>query len=236
MLCKIADLYVEVPAVGDMEQRCAAYRTDADEKADIVIREEQYRKDRYPAAMSENAIAYMESGYQFCMGLLRYQGMYLHSSAVVLNGKAYLFSGHCGAGKSTHARLWKQLHGEAVQIINDDKPALRQINGIWYAYGTPWCGKDGINKNEKAPLAGICFVKKADHNRIRRLSRREAMEKILAQTIRRFPDALELDRMLGYMESLLEKIPVYELENLPEEAAAKLSCETMRLGAQEAGL
>lgn len=236
MICEIADLIVDVPEAGGLAPRCKEYICGQDLCPDIVIREEQYRKERYPAVMSENAVAYMESGYQFCMGLLRFQGMYLHSSAVVLNGKAYLFSGHCGAGKSTHARLWKQLHGEAVQIINDDKPALRQINGIWYAYGTPWCGKDGINKNEKAPLAGICFVKKADHNRIRRLSRREAMGKILAQTIRCFPDALELDRMLGYMESLLEKIPVYELENLPEEAAAKLSCETMCLGAQEAGL
>lgn len=34
-------------------------------------------------------------------------GFYLHSSAVELDGRAYLFSGKSGVGKSTHTRLWQ---------------------------------------------------------------------------------------------------------------------------------
>lgn len=45
-----------------------------------------------------------------------------------------------------------------MQVFNDDKPALRRLDGRWYAYGTPWCGKDGINLNQKWPLGGICFL------------------------------------------------------------------------------
>ena len=62
------------------------------------------------------------------------------------------------------------------------------------------------------------------------------MERILAQTIRRFPDRERLDKMLFLLEQLISEIPVYEMENLPEPDAARLSYETMRRGAQEAGL
>lgn len=178
----------------------------------------------------------MESAYQFYLELVNFDGLMLHASAVVLDGKAYLFSGHSGAGKSTHTGLWKQVFGPDVKIINDDKPALRRINGRWVAFGTPWCGKDGINLNEKAPLAGICFLKKAKHNAIRPMTKREAMQEILAQTIRRYPNRQGMEKLFDLMELLLNEIPVYELENLPEPDAARLSYETMRRGALEAGL
>ena len=236
MLCKIADLIAEVPEAGGLAPRCKDYLYSGNDGADIIIRTALYREEKYDSRWSGEMIAYMESAYQFYQLLPDFDGLYLHSSAVVLDGKAYLFSGHCGAGKSTHTRLWQQVFGPDVRVINDDKPALRRIDGQWIAYGTPWCGKDGINLNERAPLAGICYLKKAQKNEIRRLSKREAMERILAQTIRRFPDRERLDKMLHLLEQLMSEIPVYELENLPEPEAARLSYETMRRGAQEAGL
>ena len=236
MLCKIADLKTEVPTAGGLASRCAAYLCGENDGADITIRTELYRYDLYPSRWTEEMVAYMESAYQFYLELVEFDGLFLHASAVVLDGKAYLFSGHSGAGKSTHTRLWQQLFGPDARVINDDKPALRRIDGRWIAYGTPWCGKDGINLNGQAPLAGICFLKKAPKNEIRTLSKREAMERILAQTIRRYPDISKMDKLFDLMEKLLNEIPVYELENLPEPDAARLSYETMRMGAQEAGL
>ena len=164
-----------------------------------------------------------------------YNGLMLHASAAALGGRAYLFSGPCGRGKSTHTRLWQQTFGEAVQVFNDDKPALRRLDGRWFAYGTPWCGKDGINLNQKWPLGGICFLEKAQENRIRRLSPAEALPLILAQTTYRLqPHSMEL--LLASLDSLLREIPVFLLENRPEEAAARLSFETMRRAAEEEGL
>lgn len=163
-----------------------------------------------------------------------YNGLMLHASAAALGGRAYLFSGPCGRGKSTHTHLWQQTFGEAVQVFNDDKPALRRLDGRWYAYGTPWCGKDGINLNQKWPLGGICFLEKSQENRIRRLPAAEALPLILAQTTYRLqPHSMEL--LLASLDSLLREIPVFLLENRPEEAAARLSFETMRR-AEEEGL
>jgi len=181
-------------------------------------------------------IAYMESAAQFYTQLLRYEGFYLHSSAVILDNRAYLFSGHSGAGKSTHTRLWQQCYGEDARIINDDKPAIRFVDGRWIAYGTPWCGKDGINENANAPVGGVCFLKKSDHNVIRRMSSQEAIQNILAQTIHRFNKLENLDLLLRLLDRFVTEIPIYELENRPEPEAARLSYETMRKGTREMGI
>lgn len=236
MLCKIADLITDVPDTGGLAPRCLAYLWDGQENVDIVIYADRFRRDHYDPRLSENTVAYMEAAYQFYLALVNFSGFYLHASAVVLDGKAYLFSGASRAGKSTHARLWQQVFGSEAYVINDDKPALRLLDGTWYAYGTPWCGKDGINRNERAPVAGVCFLKKGPENKIRRLDLQEAMRKILSQTIYKFSQAEQLDKMLGLLEHFLRQIPVYELENVPEPSAAQLSYETLRRGAEEAGI
>ena len=236
MKCRIADLIVEVPADKGLDFRCKDYTCKVEEGADIIIRTELYRRGKYDVKISDETVAYMESAYQFYLELVNFDGFYLHSSAVVYDGKAYLFSGPCGVGKSTHTRLWQEAFGADAYVINDDKPALRRIDGIWYAYGTPWCGKDGINKNEKAVLAGVCFLKQASENEICRIERFDSMKRILGQTIYKFQDVNQLDKLLASLELFSQEIPVYELKNVPEQSAARLSFETMSSGAQEAGL
>lgn len=236
MKCKIADLIVEVPTAEGLDLRCRDYVWQGEEGADIIIRTALYRRDKYDARISDTTVAYMESAYQFYLELVNYNGFYLHSSAVVYKGKAYLFSGPCRVGKSTHAKLWQDAFGAEAYVINDDKPALRRIDGRWFVYGTPWCGKDGINRNEKVPLAGVCFLKQASENHIRRLNDFEVTKRILGQTIYKLHDVSQLDHLLGSLELFRQEIPVYELENIPEPSAAKLSFEIMSAGAQEAGL
>ncbi len=226
LLYRICDLITHVPAAGGLASRCAAYRAETDEPAQIVIDESKYRPDAYIDLPPEQ-LPYMESGWQFYQVLLKYDGFVLHASAVALGGNAYLFSGPCGRGKSTHTRLWQSAFGEAASVFNDDKPALRRLDTGWFAYGTPWCGKDGINKNEKWPLAGICFLKQAKQNRIQRLTPAKALPLLLGQTLHRLsPENMNL--LLTHVDRLLREVPVYELENTPTESAARLSYETMR--------
>lgn len=231
MLCRIADLYVEVPAVGDMESRCAAYITDEKKEADIVIREADFEPQRWEGCQ-HNMVCYMETARLFYFDIPRLGGMMLHAAAVEYEGRAYLFSGPSTVGKSTHTRLWRQLLGDGVQFFNDDKPALRCIDGTWYAYGTPWCGKDGINQNKKVPIAGICFLKQGYVNEIRRLDAKEAMIHTISQSTKKLPAADKMVHLLSTVDTLVRQVPMYELENMPELAAAQLSYETMRAGAQ----
>ena len=226
MLCKIADLIVEIPEAGGMAARCRNYLTNSSDKADIVIREEFYNINRWENLSYENAV-YMESGGFFYSSLLLHGGMMLHSSAVECEGKAYLFSGPSGMGKSTHTKLWLSRLGDKARVFNDDKPALRLIDGQWYAYGTPWAGKDGINANIKVPLAGICFLKRGKKNSIRRLSPLEATSAIMTQTLNRFRSEKGLGVLMDIVEKLVSVTPVYELHCLPDEDAARLSYEAM---------
>lgn len=238
MRCKIADLIVEVPTAGDLVPRCKAYMWEANQlsaEPDIKICIDQFREGAWNGLTGDSYI-YLESGAHFQTQLLQYDGIVLHSSAVAVDGKVYLFSAPCGTGKSTHTRLWQEIFGEKACVINDDKPALRRIDGRWYAYGTPWCGKDGINVNTKAAVAGICFLKQADTNKIRRLTSTEALSKILWQTIHKFKNEDRMDMMLNVLDKLVREIPVFELENKPELEAARLSYETMSRAAQEMGL
>lgn len=226
MIIRVADLNVRVPEAGGMAPRCQAYLTDPDAKVDIVVPEEAYKLEKWPELSYEMG-CYMESGYHFYARLLAYDGLQLHASAVACDGKAYLFSGPCTVGKSTHTRQWQQTFGDRVQVFNDDKPALRLVDGCWYAYGTPWCGKDFVNINMKAPLGGICFLKQASENKIRRLSVTEAFARCMGQ-LQRFAKPENVEKQLLLVDKLVRSVPVWELENYPGPEAAQLSHDTMK--------
>lgn len=215
-----------------MAPRCKKYQISDCGRTDIQIEKELYRLNPTSSLTVEQQI-YMESAFQFYKQLIDFDGMMLHASAVELDGMAYLFSGPCGRGKSTHTRLWQQVFGERAQVFNDDKPALRRINDQWYAYGTPWCGKDGINQNKKVPLAGICFLVQSDENLIRRLSTKESLGLIVSQTTSKLRDSEKLMKLLSATEKLIQEIPIYELKNRPEPDAVLLSYETMYRTAKE---
>ena len=226
------DIVIEAPAGYKWDEGTLTKITYVAEAGDVKYESLQKAID---AAKSKAVVTMLADTRENVTISTPYNGLMLHAAAAALGGRAYLFSGPCGRGKSTHTHLWQQTFGEAVQVFNDDKPALRRLDGRWYAYGTPWCGKDGINLNQKWPLGGICFLEKSQENRIRRLPAAEALPLILAQTTYRLqPHSMEL--LLASLDSLLREIPVFLLENRPEEAAARLSFETMRRAAEEEGL
>jgi len=236
MRYKIADLVTEIPEVGGLAPLLREYVCAGDAPAQIVIDPTRFKPEVYQEELDEKILAYLETGRQFYTELLHFNGFYLHASAVAYEGRAYLFSADSGTGKSTHTRLWQRVFGEDVKIFNDDKPPLRYLDGVWYAYGAPWCGKDNINMNIKVPVAGICFLKQAQENKIRRLSPAEAVSRIICQTIRQFKRVDRMDLLLSYVEKIVQQIPVFEMENRPEPEAAQLSYETMRKAAEELGL
>ena len=79
--CFISDLITNVPAAGGLASRCAAYRVETDEPAQIVIDESKYRPELYEDVTPE-MIVYLESGWQFYTQLLKFNGLMLHASAV----------------------------------------------------------------------------------------------------------------------------------------------------------
>ena len=71
----------------------------------------------------------------------RYDAFFFHCSAISVDNQAVMFTAKSGTGKSTHRNLWLKNFGNRVTVINDDKPIIRKVNGIFYVYGTRGRGK-----------------------------------------------------------------------------------------------
>lgn len=169
--------------------------------------------------LSDEDIEYIYTGIAFYEALLNFNGFMLHSSGVVVDGYAYLFSADSGVGKSTHTDLYlKHFGADKAKIINDDKPAIKiEEDGI-YVYGTPWSGKTDKNLNIKAKLGAIIFLERSENNWIEEISNQEAIPLILQQTIRPKDKNLIL-KLLDMLDLLLKNVKVYKLGcNISNEA------------------
>lgn len=155
----------------------------------------------------------------FYTALLKFGGFMLHSSAVEVDGRAYLFSAPSGTGKSTHTSQWLKLFGDRACIINDDKPAIRFVDGIAYAFGTPWSGKSDLNVNVGVPIQGICVLERSEHNFIEPLDEGTAVYSILNQTIRPRTEDF-MDNLLTLMDRVIATVPVWRMGcNISTQAA-----------------
>ena len=223
---RIADLRVAMDSFGRTDSQALPYEIPVEGNPDIVIcAATEILKQKHPD-VSLDICEYLCTGSSFYTQLLHFNGMMLHSSCVVLDGKAYLFTAPCGTGKSTHTKLWLEQFGNRAYILNDDKPALRFVNGVWYAYGTPWSGKHDISKNTYAPVAGIAVLKQNEKNMIRPFSGTDAIEAILRQVVRPKTAAYRI-LVLEILDNLLSHIPVWELKCNMEPEAALLAYQTM---------
>lgn len=214
---KIADLTVAIEGAGEaLLRRMKPYGEDAEGKADMTMRIDRERMNRagkgYPH-LTPDEWEYIQTGFAFACKLPDFDGFCLHASAVALDGRAVLFSGPCGTGKSTHAELWRQYFGrDKAVIVNDDKPVLRLIKDTFYVYGSPWSGKSALNANIRAPLGAVVFLKQAKENHIRRMDNREAVQMLIYQSQR--PDSRRdgMNRLLTLIDALLQRTPVYQMD------------------------
>ena len=222
---KIAGLTVRMESFGRTVAQAAPYLCEKG-VPDIVIRSDwKALKARQPQ-LSDEDCEYLCTGGSFYRQLLNFGGMLLHASAVVVDGRAYLFSAPCGTGKSTHTGLWLKAFGDRAFILNDDKPALRREEDGWFAYGTPWSGKHDISVNIRIPVAGICFLHRAEENSIEPFSGPKAIFALLEQTAR--PAGANLRaQLMELMDKLLTQVPIWQMGCNMDPQAAMVSFEAM---------
>lgn len=223
----IAGLRVRMDTWGRTEELAGPYLAEPGD-FDIKIYNDPSELQALQPHLSLDQCEYTTSGASFYIQLLHFDGLLLHASAIVMDGYAYLFSAPSGTGKSTHTGLWREAFGmERVQMLNDDKPALRRENGIWYAYGTPWSGKTGQNLNIKVPVAGICMLSRGEKNAIAPFTGVSAIHALLEQTVRP-PRADRRARLLELLNQLFEDVPIWKMQCTISEDAARMAYEAMR--------
>lgn len=223
---KVADINIEIKLKYDKTiKQSKDYEADFEKcNVSIDIPDSDYAilKEDAPY-LSDEDIEYIYTGSAFYESLLHFNGFLLHSSGVVVDNYAYLFSADPGTGKSTHTDLWVKYFGaNRAKIINDDKPAIRMINDEIYVYGTPWSGKTDQNINMKVPLGAIVFLERSETNWVKKIEPKEAIPLILQQTIRP-SEADVMIKLLDMLDIVLSNINLYKLGCNISEDAVKVS-------------
>lgn len=208
---------------GRTEKQARPYLADNQDSKDIdiVIDVDEKRVQRamkeHPELIQDDW-EYMLTGTDFYTELLKFKGILLHSSCIVVDDTAYAFSADSGTGKSTHTQLWLKHFGDRAYMLNDDKPAIRLIGDTVYACGTPWSGKYDYSSPKIVPLAGICFLERSENNWIKKADTGKAVFNIFSQTVRRL-DAQRMNNLFDVLEQIFDKVPLYELGcNISQEA------------------
>lgn len=201
----------------------------AEQSAHIFLYDRHAKSVRTNAGVVGCNPSFLRFGLWFVFNIATVQHLAaaVHSSVIVKDGRAVMFLGESGTGKSTHTRLWRESV-EGATLLNDDSPFVGVADGRTVVYGSPWSGKTPCYKAENYPLLAVVRLSQAPHNRIRPLRGVQAIGALLPS----LPPAFAFDReleeyTLATLSAVLRSVKAYHLECLPNGEAARLSCETV---------
>ncbi len=213
-----------------LDQQCQYFLYEGDRETDFVISvtdEEMLQEakvSQYPGNMG-----YLESVCTYrklCMQLPVRNALLLHSAVIEAEGRGIAFFARSGVGKTTHTRHWIKTYFPKVNIVNGDKPIVRFYDGIPYAYGTPWAGKEGIYRLVRAELKDLCLIERAPVNEVTPLSKEEALNLLMVQIFLP-PDPEATMATLDMVEKLLNHCNLWRIRCTPEKEAAIVAYETI---------
>jgi hypothetical protein len=142
-------------------------------------------------------------------------GFLLHSASAIRNGRAFLFTGVSGAGKTTISRLAPP----DATLLTDEISYVRRIDGEYRAFGTPFAGELGIpGKDIAAPIAALYFLRKGDHNHMAPVDTARAAAMALRNVLFFAGDAALGERLFGTVCDFVARVPLHHLTFKPEAA------------------
>lgn len=150
----------------------------------------------------------------------------IHASLVRQNGYGYAFIAKSGTGKSTQVSLWLR-HIPGCDLMNDDNPIIRIIEGEPFIYGGPWSGKTPCYRNVKARLGAITRIDRADENSIEKLPPIEAFASFLPSCSSMKWDGEIFNNICNTVTKVVETTGIYTLHCLPNKEAAILCNKTI---------
>ncbi len=140
-------------------------------------------------------------------------GFLLHSAGAIRNGRAFLFSGVSGAGKTTISRLAPP----DVTLLTDEVSYIRRVGAGYRACGTPFAGELArVGENCSAPIASLFFLKQGPENKIEAMAKPEAIRRLM-RNILFFAEDIELvQNVFQSACEFVERVPVQRLTFTPD--------------------
>lgn len=134
----------------------------------------------------------------------------IHSASVLYQGKAWLFSGHSGMGKSTHTALWHELFD--TPYLNGDLNLLGLKEDHIIVYGIPWCGTSGIFTAEAYELGGIVLLgRDLQTDYLEELNPSEKVLRVMQRMISPAWTERQLSENLFFAGEIADRVPVLHL-------------------------
>lgn len=231
-IIKLADINIGIKARSE-DMRVFARRFLSEEEPEFVvgasdkdIEEERTRMIEYMGRgdASEQELEKLFIYRQIAEKLPDYNAFLVHGAALRVDSYGYLLTGPSGAGKTTHARLWKKVFADRMRVINDDKPILRIIDNKIIAYGSPWSGKERWHNNLSAPLKAVIFVNQDKVNHIELMNRAQSWDKMMNQTYRSI-NAENMKKTLAFIDKMINVVPMYSLYCNKDQHAVQIAYE-----------
>lgn len=133
----------------------------------------------------------------------------LHASGIKIGDKGYAFIGPSGAGKSTLAHTLAAQPN--VKILGEDQVVLRNLEGCYWIYGTPWHETPEMCSSEGAPLKRLFFLHRDYPVTLSAQRPADAMVQILQTAFIPYYQPQRLPNILANLSSLTETVPLYNL-------------------------
>ena len=155
------------------------------------------------------------------------RGVEIHGCGLLdAAGRAYLFAGQSGAGKSTMARLWIKQPG--VRLLSDERVVLRTDRDRIMVHGTPWHGEAGLAAPLAGELAAVFFLHHATAHRLVPADGARAAAQLLACSFLPFHTAGPIDRTVTAVERVTRDAPCYDLWFAPDHSVIDALAGHMR--------
>ena len=134
-------------------------------------------------------------------------GLLIHSSCVLENGKAHLFSGHSGAGKSTAAKLSYPRH-----LLSDEASLVKITSNEVSVFNSPFRSElDAEPFEGNVELASVQILFQALQNKRVRLQKSNALLDLMDKVFFWPHSQDEVKTIMQLMTQLVKQVPVYEL-------------------------
>lgn len=139
--------------------------------------------------------------------------LFFHASRILVGEQGILFTAPSGTGKTTQARLWRDLRG--AEILCNDRTLIRRRTDAWQTYGYPLDGSEPVRGNHTAPLGAVVLLSQATDNRVERLTPGKAVAALMSQLVIDAWDPEARAAAAVLLSQLLTERPVYHLSCTP---------------------
>jgi hypothetical protein len=140
-------------------------------------------------------------------------GFLLHAASAICDGRAYLFSGISGAGKTTMTRLAPS----DITLLTDEISYLRPSTEGYAAFGTPFAGELArAGENCTAPVSALFFLEKGPENRVDELPPPEAVRRLMRNILFFAEDRRLVEKLLATACDFVARVPIRRLTFYPD--------------------